>query len=108
MTLASLLTQAGTLRRRSAVTPDAEGNPVASVVQVETVGRLDQQSTGDLADGDRRTTRLVLILGRDEMIDGSDQWSQDGRTYEVVGSPHLASSPRGPHHWEVELREVTP
>lgn len=108
MSLRSLLTEPVTLRYRTAAAPDAEGNPVSTTSDTDTVGRLEQRSTNDQEGGDRRSTGSVLFLGPDEVVDGATQVLAGGRTFEVEGSPNLASTPRGPHHWEVTLREVTP
>lgn len=106
MTFTSLLTEPVILRHRTPATPDADGNPASTTTDTETLGRLDQQTTDD--QGDRRSTGLVLFLGPDEVVDGATQVLADGRTFEVEGTPWLATTPRAPHHWEVTLREVTP
>lgn len=108
VSIGRLMNQAITIRRRTAATPDAEGNPVSTSEDVPALGRLEQQATDDRIDGDRRSTRFLLYLPSDASIDGGDQVVADARTFEVEGSPNLASTPRGPHHWEVTLREVTP
>jgi len=103
------LTESATLVRTSSAVPDAEGNPTATTTQVELMCRLAQSRTSDdETEGDRRATTLRLYLPPDVVLDGSDRVVKDGRTFEVEGSPYLARTPRGPHHWEVTLKEVTP
>jgi len=108
--IANFLTEAATLVRTSSAVPDAEGNPTATTTSTDVLCRLAQSSTsdGEAGDADRRSTSLRLYLPADVELDGSDRVVKDGRTFEIEGAPYLARTPRGPHHWEVNLKEVSP
>ena len=109
MSIANFLTEPATLVRTSSAVPDAEGNPTVTTTSTDVLCRLAQSSTSDdETEGDRRSTSLRLFLPADVELDGSDRVVKDGRTFEVEGSPYLARTPRGPHHWEVNLKEVSP
>lgn len=105
MSLANLLTQPVTVRRHASTT-DAEGNVVRTwATTFATVGRVEQTASQEITEG--RTTvvsdwRAYLLPGT--VIDAHDQVQADGRTFEVVGAPYTARTPRGPHHLRVRLR----
>lgn len=103
------LTEEATLYRQTVGAVDVEGNPTLTSTALTVLCRLSQTSTDDNSgNGERRSTQLRLYVDADVEIDGNDRVVKDGRTFEVEGSPYLAATPRGPHHWEVTLREVTP
>jgi len=106
--LERLLTQPVTIHRRTMGGTNADGNPTATYVLVHTIGRIDQVTTDDRAGGDRRVTGWRLYLAPDVTVTGGDRVESGGVIFEIEGDPWLAYTPRGPHHWEVELRQVTP
>lgn len=75
--------------------------------EIETAGWLVQTSTTEsVGDRDVVVTGWKLYLGSDETISAANRISANDLIYEVDGEPLLAQTPAGPHHYEIELREV--
>ena len=112
-----ILTETGTCIRYSQTTysEDANEDAVAAAPEEVDYPCLLQQRDPSLSD---RATELrtgpatfvssyLLFLAADAIIDGRDQWRQDGVVYEIIGDPALVRTPDGPHHIEVALRRIT-
>jgi hypothetical protein len=66
---------------------------------------LEQTATVEITQG--RSTVLsdwLLVLPPEAVVDPTDRVVVDGRSFEVVGQPLSAASPRGTHHIECRLR----
>lgn len=91
-------------------TTDRYSNTVANwdtATRTIASGWLAQRDATEVLDGrDALVTTLVLFLDAGTDITGRDRVDVDGITYEVVGNPLLAWTPRGAHHLEVVLRTV--
>lgn len=109
VTLASLLTQTVTIVSAPAA-PDDRGNLVRdwdTATRVDAAARLEPNVTSEVTDGrDSVLTDARLFLHPDAFITAYDRVEADGLTYEVVGTPGLQRMPRGPHHFEVDLRRL--
>lgn len=70
--------------------------------------RLTQVSGSEVTIGrDAQVSEWKLYLEADVELGGRDRVvDEDGRTFEVVGPPLLARTPRGVHHVEARLRYV--
>jgi len=62
----------------------------------ETAGNREQQVSG-----------WFIVAELDAPLAADSRVVHDGRTFEVVGHPKIARTPRGAHHTEADLREVT-
>lgn len=65
-----------------------------------------QTASEDHAQRDAQVTEGTATFSADVGLTPSDRVLIDSTTYEVVGQPHIAWTPRGPHHVEVRLRAV--
>lgn len=113
MSLASMLTEPYTILTRTAVTGtagvDRYGNPQYTYATGGPVyGRSTQKSATETdVGGDELIIYRLLVLFPDVVLTAYDR-VQDaaGVVWEVIGQPHVATTPRGPHHLEVSLRHV--
>lgn len=63
--------------------------------------------TASLVTNDHRvgvSTNTSLVVAADEAITVYDRVEIDGETFTIDGDPHVAWTPRGPHHMEVSLK----
>ena len=109
MSYRGLLTQTVTVVRRNAGAEDRYGNATDEwAAGVEHPARLTQVAGSEATAGrDAQISDWKLYLEADVEIDGSDRVvDEDGRTFEVVGPPTVARTPRGVHHVEARLRHI--
>jgi hypothetical protein len=87
---------------------DVYGTDIPTVVEVNTVGELQQRSR-DEAEGAISQTDWRLYLPAETPIDTNDVVQIDGQTFEVVGDPWQAFNPRTGEweHVEVSLRRTS-
>lgn len=52
------------------------------------------------------STNTALVVAADAGITAYDRVEIDGETFTVDGEPHIAWTPRGPHHAEISLKRV--
>ncbi|MBX5463804.1 MAG: head-tail adaptor protein [Steroidobacteraceae bacterium] len=87
---------------------DAWGNVVTGETTVTVTGCFWQPvSSSEAQDGSDTVTtvaRLFMPAGADPTA--ADRIRFGGREYEINGRPSLFHTPRGPHHWEIDLRDV--
>lgn len=114
MSFPSLLTESYVILPRTAVTgtgaKDRYGNPQATWPDGPTVpGRIHQVQSFERNDSrDTVTSDWQLLLMPSVTITAYDRVRDTyGRVFEVVGEPKIATTPRGPHHIEVQLRHIT-
>jgi len=109
VSLDSLLTQTVTIVRAGTATSrygDTAKDWTTST-STTTRGWISQRgSDEDPANREAEIGTWVLFVGPDETITGRDRVIWNGTTFEVVGPPTLAYTPRGLHHHEVTLRVV--
>ena len=99
---------------RAGTTTDAYGNTIdnwSSSTSVETVGWVtDRGVPGSPAentrDRDQQTRLWKLYVPADTDITGHDRVVWYTLTFEVIGPPVRAWTPRGEHHVEADLRLV--
>jgi hypothetical protein len=87
---------------------DVYGNDIPTVVEVNTVGELQQKSRDEAGDALSQTD-WRLYLPAQTPIDTNDVVLVDGEAFEVVGDPWQAFNPRtGDYeHVEVSLRRTS-
>lgn len=112
MSFAGLLTQTVTVIRLSTVEwgSDEEGTPtlVTPAIEESYPGLIQQQDTTEIRIGpDTFISDHRLFLDRDALISGFDRVSEGGRVFEVIGEPDILRTPRGIHHIEAQLRQIT-
>lgn len=109
MPLANLLTRTVTILTPGTTT-DRYNNIVADwTAPTERSARAwfaQQTSTEDHTQRDAQVTEGTATFAPDVGLSASDRVVVDGATYEVVGVPNVAWTPRGPHHVEAHLRAV--
>ena len=95
---------------RAAAAADVYGNTTdnwAGATAVDTYGWVTQETAGeDTADRDQQTRLWKLYAPADTDITGHDRVVWDTLTFDVVGPPHRAWTPRGEHHIEADLKLV--
>lgn len=110
MSFAALLGQEVTIVR-AAASVDRYNDVSAdwsSATRTVVHGRLQQTDTVEVAVGrDTVIADWVLFLPAGTDVLPSDRVEVDGATFEVVGLPNVAHTPRGPHHVEARLRSIT-
>ena len=65
------------------------------------VSSTEQQVAADIVEV---VARLFMPPTAD--VKATDRIGFEGRTYAIEGRPALHHTPRGPHHYELELRDV--
>lgn len=87
---------------------DVYGSDISSVIEIQTVGELQQRSR-DEAEGAISQTNWVLFLPPATAIDTNDVVTVDGESYEVTGDPWQAFNPRTGEfeHVEASLRRTS-
>lgn len=108
MSLARLLTQSVSVRVPTGTTVDAEGDVTTGyAAPVAYLARLEQTAATEVTTGQERAlSDWLLILPPSATITARSRVDADGHTYEVVGAPMVARTPRGPHHIEARLALV--
>ena len=109
MTLASLLSETYEILKQTPAGTDRYNNPEYAFTSAATVnGRVAQHVSVEQVDGrDTVITSYILILLASVDINAYDRVRDGtGRIYEVVGDPKVATTPRGPHHIEAQLRHI--
>lgn len=100
----TIVTSGSTNSRYNDEAPDWD-NPISSV---DALGWLTQTSSAEQIGGrDVVVTVDRLFLPAGTAVTVADRVVSEGRIYAVDGDPHVAQSPRGAHHVEVELRLVS-
>lgn len=110
MSFEALLTQTITLVKASSetYTTDAEGNSTGTPDTADYPGLIQQRDATEIVVGpDTLVSGHLLFLGPDVPIAGTDRVRESGREFEVIGTPNVLNTPRGPHHIECDLRLVT-
>lgn len=106
MSFRRLLSQTVTIVRASTVN-DPYGTPVkdwTTVTRTAYPARLEQTLAQEITtDRDTVTSDWRLFLEASAVIGPYDRVEADGKTLEVVGSPSVEHTPRGPHHIEARL-----
>lgn len=110
MSFSSLLVQSVTILRAGVIVdrygssiPDWDNPSEAS----SRAWIAHRESTEDNDEGrNGRSSDWVAFLPPDATVDALDRVQWNGYTFEVVGLPKPAWSPRGLHHYEVDLRLV--
>ena len=109
MSIASLAVRPVVIQTAGART-DAYGDTQPDWTTPTTVaagGWLAQQSSIEDLDGRAATaSTLALFLPAGTVITARNRVVIDARTYEIIGEPHKAWTPRGEHHVEVQLQAV--
>lgn len=97
---------------RAGRSTDRYGNPSSpswdTPSLVDVAGWM-QPGTGrdvDSVDADTDVNRWTALLEPAADIAADDRLVWDGRTFRVLGTPGLRTTPRGPHHWTVAAEEV--
>lgn len=94
-----------------ATTTDTYGDGVLdydAATSRDTLGWFTQLSSVEMIDGrDAVTTDVAVFLAADDPISANDRVVTSDGTWDVVGTPAVRSTPRGPHHVEVRLSKVT-
>lgn len=109
MTLASLLSETYQILKQTPAGTDRYNNPEYTFTTASTVrGRIAQRGSEEQQDKrDTVITSYVLILPTGVNVNAYDRVRDAaGQTYEVVGAPLVATTPRGPHHLELTLRHI--
>lgn len=110
MSLASLLTRSVTILTPGTTT-DRYHNDVldwASATEASAKAWVSQASAAEDHDHrDATVTTLAATFAADAPLTPQSRVVVDGQTYEVVGVPNVAYTPRGAHHTECQLRAVT-
>jgi head-tail adaptor len=76
--------------------------------RVETKGWVSQRdATEILGDREAQLSDWIVYLPVGTTISAADRVEWEGTTFEVVGVPNRAWTPRGPHHLEARLSVVT-
>ena len=95
---------------RAAAATDVYGNTTdnwATATTVDTVGWVTQRDNDeDTSDRDQQTRLWTLYVPADTDITGHDRVVWGDLTFDVVGPPHRAWTPRGEHHIEADLKLV--
>lgn len=74
---------------------------------VDVLASVEPLATSESEIGeDVRISRYRVLCSPDAAVDGLARVEWRGRSLEVIGEPKLHVSPRGPHHFEFEIREV--
>ena len=109
MSLQSLLVHDVTVVTPGSTT-DRYGNTVAdwaTSTSTTVKGWITQSSGTENEDGrDAQIGEWRLFLPAGTVVDGHARVEWGGITFEVVGPPERAWTPRGEHHVEVQLRVV--
>jgi len=87
---------------------DAWGDVINSESTTSVPGCFWQPvSSSEVQDGaDTVTTVARVFMPATASPGPGDRVRFGGREYEINGRPSLYHTPAGPHHWEVDLREV--
>lgn len=105
----SLLTQTVTVLTAGSTT-DRYGNTVpdwTAATTSTTKAWLSQRSRSeDEINRDAQVATWVAFLPADTTISGHSRLRWSGITFEIVGPPLPAYTPRGLHHYEADLRVV--
>ena len=95
---------------RPAVGADRYGDPTpdwAGAARTSTRGWLARQTTNEIRDGrEEVVSEWLLSLPADTDVAGGDRIEAQGHTFEIVGDPEQAPTPRGPHHIVLHLQSV--
>lgn len=67
-----------------------------------------RNSSEDSDHRDRQTVKGRLFLAPDVPVTSINRvgWAETGQRFEIVGPPRLICRPAGPHHFEIDVREV--
>lgn len=109
MGIRHLLTGQATIVRPGTTT-DEYNNQVpdwATATRSTWPARLEQLAGREVtADQQTQLADWILYLPPDAQVEGTDRVEHDGKTFEVVGPPNEATTPRRTSHLEVSLRHV--
>lgn len=108
MSLASLINQPCTLRRRTGgTTTDRDGNEIPEWVEVETVCEIQQRRRSE-NDEQISSAEWVAFLLPGETVRSGDELVVDGITHQVEGDPWRVRNPRlrAANHIEATLRRM--
>jgi len=107
-TLDHLLTHPATLILRTLTGEDADGDPVYSTTETETVCELQMISSSEEHEGGVEVTRFRVFLPSGAPPAGWDAIRVDGVEYELAGDANAVWHPfeRATHHVEAEVVRV--
>jgi hypothetical protein len=108
--LARLLTDQATILTRTTGSDDPYGQRTTSwVEQPPVAARFQQQTSVETVDGrDTVVTGWMVVLAAGTPLGPGDRVrDQHGTVLAVDGTPARPTTPRGEHHVEARLREVT-
>lgn len=112
MSLADLAQRPVTYYRWTTTGTDPYNNPTyGHVADADTTLVWLEQTRSDEVTADEDTQLADWLLvdpNPDAGLTGRDQVDVDGTMFRVVGPPHIAYTPRGPHHLEARLAYVSP
>lgn len=112
MSLASMLSERGTIHNLGTAGTDRYNQPIEAVtlVTADVPCRLEQTDSTEVTIGEATViSDWRLFLFPDAVISHADRFidgSVPPRTFEVVGAPNVHRTPRGPHHIEARLRFI--
>lgn len=110
MSLASLLSERGTIQTIGPSGTDRYNQPIEGVtVTTDDVPyRLEQAESIEVSIGEATVVSdwRIFLLPDAEITHASRFVDADARTFEVVGAPNVHHTPRGPHHIEARLRFI--
>lgn len=109
MSVVDLMTQEVTLLTQQEGAEDDMGNLSLSWTSTATTAGLLQQRplpTEATSERDLSVSDWELFLPPDAVLTHVDRVMEGGREFEVVGTPYLARTPRGPSHYQVLVRLV--
>ncbi len=110
MGIRHLLTSTATVQRAGTST-DEYNNQVSdwtSPTETEWPARLEQLAGREVTlDQQTEVADWICYLPPEADVQGGDRLQVDGRTFEVVGPPNRATTPRRASHLEVSLRHIT-
>jgi len=109
VSLATLLTRTATITSRTQSGPPDEDNVPTWVETTTTAACYLEPISSAEATLDQNTEigDHLAVFAPEVSLDGSDSITVEGHVYEVIGPPRRFNTPRGPHHQEIHVREVT-
>lgn len=109
MTIAALMVHTVTIKRASTTT-DRYGDTAAdfdTATSTTTVAWISQRAASEIVNGrEAQLSEWVAFLPADADVLGQDRIIWGDITFEVVGPPNHAWSPRGENHIEAVLKVV--
>jgi hypothetical protein len=110
MSLASMLTELVAIQTIGVTGTDRYNQPITGVTATATdrPARLEQTESIEVTVGEATViSDWRIFFFPDEIITSTSRVvNSSGRIFEVVGTPSIERTPRGPHHIEARLRFI--